>query len=188
MTPRSSCAMIFDEQSQSYFVPQRAIATFVGYVTIEESGTDKLTITEHPVQEGASITDHAFKEPSTQKIKALFSAEDAPLSEVYQSLLKLQSDRIPFDVVTGKRTYKNMLLEELSVRTDGPTENVLSASLDLKEIVIVSVSTVTVPESSQKQANPGKTASTENAGKKQAEEMSSPDLRPRSIGAGLYGL
>ena len=42
-------------------------------VTVEERHHDELEITEHPVQQGASIADHAFKRPSEITVKAMWS-------------------------------------------------------------------------------------------------------------------
>ena len=44
---------------------------FSGYVTITESSIDALEITQQPVQQGASIADHAFKKPGTLTIQIL---------------------------------------------------------------------------------------------------------------------
>jgi hypothetical protein len=56
--------------------------------------------------------------------------------QTYQEILDLQASRIPFDVVTGKRLYSNMLIRALEVTTDKTTENVLSAVLTLREVLI----------------------------------------------------
>jgi hypothetical protein len=45
---------------------------------------------------------------------------------------------VPFDVVTGKRLYTNMLIRALEVTTDRTSENVLSAVLTLREVIITS--------------------------------------------------
>ena len=45
------------------FSTQRAISSFTADVTISEEHVDELTITDHPVEEGAMISDHAFKNP-----------------------------------------------------------------------------------------------------------------------------
>jgi hypothetical protein len=37
----------------------------------------------------------------------------------------LQNSRVPFDVVTGKRIYTNMLIRALEVTTDRTSENVV---------------------------------------------------------------
>jgi hypothetical protein len=162
--------MIFDSGS-AYFLPQRAIGAFHATVTIEESSNDSLEITQHPVQQGATITDHAFVKPSTLSLKIGWTDDDAPLAETYQNLLTLQALREPFDVVTGKRAYTNMLMEFLDVTTDKETENILAVSMGLREVILTAVEVVAVPVR-VKQANPGKTGATENAGQKSATAAS----------------
>ena len=149
-------------------IPRRSIGPFNATVTLEETASDDLEITQHPVQQGATITDHAYLKPATLSIKIMFNAADAPLAETYAKLRQLQASREPFDVVTGKRAYKNMLFKSLGQTNDAQTENVLSISAELQEIFIVQVETTTVPPRKQ-QANPGKTGATENAGQKSAQ-------------------
>lgn len=157
-----------NSSGKATIIPRRAIGPFSATVTVEEVASDDLEITQHPVQQGATITDHAYLKPATVSIKIMFNAADAPLAETYAKLLKLQASREPFDVVTGKRAYKNMLLKSLGQTNDAQTENVLSISAELQEIFIVQVETTTVPPRKQ-QANPGKTGATENAGQKSAQ-------------------
>lgn len=166
------------------FFPRRAIGPFNATITVEESSKDDLEITQHPVQQGASITDHAYVKPSTVQLKVMWNDTDAPLSETYANLLALQSSRVPFDVVTGKRVYRNMLMKALSLTTDALTENVLNINMELQEIIITSLEVVSVPER-PKQANPGKTGKTDNAGAKSAQPASPP--RKRSALAALAG-
>lgn len=151
-------------------IPRRSIGPFNATVTLEEIASDDLEITQHPVQQGATITDHAYLKPATVSIKIMFNAVDAPLAETYAKLRQLQASREPFDVVTGKRAYKNMLFKSLGQTNDAQTENVLSISAELQEIFIVQVETTTVPPRKQ-QANPGRTGATENAGQKSAQPV-----------------
>ena len=51
----------------------RAIGDFIAEVTVKEQHRDEMTITSHPVETGAAITDHAFKNPAQLTIMA-----DAP--------------------------------------------------------------------------------------------------------------
>lgn len=145
--------------------PTRKIGEISANVVIDEATNDTLTITKQPVQQGASITDHAYKEPTTFSTNILF--RDNPgssLSKIYQDLLDLQVSRIPFDIVTPKRIYKNMLLASIGMTTDKYTENILKINASFQEIIIVSVSTTNVPRRLQSQ--PKATAKTEDVGKK----------------------
>jgi hypothetical protein len=147
--------------------PVRSFAGFSGYVTINESAVDALTITQQPVQQGASIADHAFKKPVSFSIQIQFTDSLLQsLSDIYASLLLLQSQFTPFTCVTPKRTYYNMLLETLSQTTDKKTENVLSIAATFQEVIIVPVSTTLIPPSQL--SNPGVNAGITNVGNKSA--------------------
>jgi len=98
---------------------------------------------------------------------AYFSANlTLNLAKIYQNLLELQSSREPFDIVTPKRIYSNMLMASIAQTTDKNTENTLAVTMTFQEIIIVKVSTTQVPRIKQKQ--PAVTGKTENAGKKSA--------------------
>jgi hypothetical protein len=190
------------------FRPKRAIGSISAYVTIEEQHTDELTITQHPVEQGAAITDHAYKNPAQLVIRAgwsnasLPSLGDAVLAalggdigalarpsyaqEVYEKLLKLQSARAPFDIYTGKRRYKNMLMRSLATTTDQKTENVLIVTAAFQEVILVQTQATTLPDPSA-QADPSKTAAVQNAGVKQLTPSPQADTTAAGIMAGDGG-
>ncbi len=150
---------------QSLLGKDRKIGSITVNTVISEAATDTLTITKQPVQEGASITDHAFKEPTGFTMQVLFQDNiRVSLSKLYQNLLDLQTSRAPFDVITPKRIYKNVLISTLGQTTDKHTENVLAINITFQEIIIVKVGASSVARSNQK--NPGATGATEKAGKK----------------------
>lgn len=165
----------------------RSIAGIIPQVIIEEQHTDDLMITEHPVENGADITDHAVKQPSQvimrcgwsqsgSNVPGLSLTQPSP-RDAYKMLLDLQASRKPFDVVTGKRpNYKNMLIKRLSTVTDEDTENVLIIDVELREIIVVDTSsisgTVSVGDPKNLQ-NPAATSSLTNAGAKQLQDVTS---------------
>lgn len=164
------------EAVQATFLPQRSIGPFTATVTIEEVGTDDLEITQHPVQQGAAITDHAYLKPASLSLRVGWSPlSGSTLAEIYADLLALQAKREPLNVVTGKRQYQNMLIKSLVQTTDKTTEHVLSISAQLQQILLVPVTVTTVPPRAH-QANPGKTGATQNAGTKKLQPMD-----PKSI-------
>lgn len=147
--------------------PQRTFAGFSGYVTINETTTDALEITQQPIQNGASIADHAFKKPIGFSAQYLFSDNlTQSLSGLYTALQNLQVSFTPFSVITPKRTYSNMLLAILGQTTDKKTENCLSLNLSFQEALIVSVGTTIVPRSQLR--NPGSNGGTTSVGNKSA--------------------
>jgi len=176
---------IFQAPTTATFFPRRAIGEFTATVVVDETSHDGLEVTQHPVQQGASITDHAFVKPATVSITAMWDGVDEPLEETYEKLLKLQASRDPFDIVTGKRVYRNMLFTSLSVTTDAMTENALSVYAEFVEVLITTLAITSVP-SRDKQKNAGKTGATQRAGKKSAVEEKNPE-RKRSALQALAG-
>lgn len=160
--------------------PKRMIGNIAVQVVLSETANDTLTITKQPVQQGASITDHAYKEPTTfnttiyfkdnltlgQAFSTLGGSSTGGLARLYQDLIVLQISRVPFDIVTPKRIYKDMLLASISQTTDKNTENCLAVSLSCQQVIIVQVSAVTTPRKAQK--NPGRTGATQPSGPKSA--------------------
>lgn len=149
---------------------------FKGYVTITESTIDALEITQQPVQQGAPITDHAFKKPITLAIQISFSSSILPtvgfgsiaapqsLATIYKNLLALQSSFIPFNCTTPKRTYYNMLFASLGMTTDKQSENVLSINASFQQIITVPIGITTLSRSQL--ANAGSNGATQGAGTK----------------------
>lgn len=210
--------------------PKRSIGAFVATVTIEEQHQDDLQITDHPVEIGASITDHAYRRPSSVIIKAGWSSappagnvlqsaanavtgtingaigianqvssalggpsfssvtgnQQKSIKEVYKDLLTLQAQRTLIDVLTGKRTYKNMLIESISETTNVDTESSLILTIKLREVIVVSTRTVQlastgIAASPKQLQTPEKNAITTVSGAKQ--------LIPTSpLGSGTYGI
>jgi hypothetical protein len=157
----------------------RSIAGIIPQVVIEEHHRDEMVITTHPVQSGAAITDHAYKQPAQLSLRYGWSNSGAAFTfdlgapsvgDVYKMLRDLQASRQPFDVVTAKRKYSNMLVRSLDVVTDMTTENAVMVELLLQEVIIVSVQTATLKDASL-MTMPDKTAGTINAGTKQAKPV-----------------
>ncbi|MDT4802992.1 hypothetical protein FQZ97_357250 [compost metagenome] len=169
--------------------PKRSIGPITAMVTLEEVGTDTLQITEHPVELGANINDHAFMQPSEvmircgwsnsslsnllssigQAVSAIFGGSafgSDYVSGIYNQLLALQQSRIPFDVSTGKRTYQNMLMRSLALTTDPTSENALMCTVVCRQVIIVQTQATTLPPRDS-QANPQATGEVTNMGTKQ---------------------
>ncbi|HAT1514542.1 TPA: hypothetical protein I8W54_002901 [Morganella morganii] len=139
----------------------RKIEMIVPSVVISEKHTDSSEITEHPVQVpgsgGFTVSDHTFDRPSEVTMEIGFAGGGSLIDgfdttsmfdistglklgssprEIYQQLLDLKATRKPFDVITGKRDYKNMLIRAIEVTTDNTSENVLMVVLTLRQVII----------------------------------------------------
>lgn len=151
--------------------PKRMIGTIQVQVIVQEQTTDTLTITKQPVQQGASTTDHAYMEPTAFSHTIYFAAAGFEnlfsggngLAQIYQKLLALQSSAEPFDIVTPKRVYKNMLMAALTQTTDKYTENCLAIHATYQQVIFVPVLATTVDRSNLK--NAGANQATQSRGK-----------------------
>lgn len=143
---------------------------FDAYLRLDH--TRKTKITQHPVETGAAITDHAYVEPAELIIEvgmsdACVSYVQGQFNQKYtrsvsaiDTLWKLQEQRIPMDVLTRLKLYRNMLIEVISVPDDWQTINGLKATVTLREIEVVQVKTVTMNSKASSSKNPQKTATT----------------------------
>lgn len=151
----------------------RSIGAIVPDVVVREVQTDFLRVTDHPVEKGAAISDHAFKTPSEIEMRVGFSnstgGSESYVDEAYEMFLALQLKREPFDVITGKRAYHNMLISAISVETDERTEHALLATIGLREVLFTQTQTTGGPAKSgdpASQAAPQTTASITDGGTK----------------------
>ncbi|MFG1399828.1 phage baseplate protein [Roseixanthobacter pseudopolyaromaticivorans] len=160
----------------------RSIGGIVPDVVAEEIGRDTTFVTNHPVERGAAISDHAFMMPVEVEMRCAWSDSTAGFqgySElVYGALQSLQAAREPFTVLTGKRLYTNMLIVGLEVTTAAATEYALFVRVLLREVIIVSTQSVSVGGGAGTQASPPRTTSTTNAGSKQTIEVGSIPTAP----------
>ncbi len=171
------------------FVRQRSIGGFVADVTVEESHEDELAITDHPVEQGAVITDHSVKRPAQLTVRLGYSNSSLSafgnpnyVQQVYSAFLALQANREPFDVLTGKRFYTDMLIRRLSTTTDERTENALMMTCEMRQIIVTSTQTVTLPPS-QNMKTPAANAPTIDTGTKAA---ATPSTASGSMLGGLF--
>lgn len=131
----------------------RQIAGIIPQVVIEEHHHDELVITEHPVQSGSVITDHAYMKPCQVTMRCGWSDSASifnlgmnylSVKDAYEKLRRLQKSREPFDLITGKRNYEKMLLRSLDVTTDKDSENALFVEAQFQQVIIVKTQQTTM--------------------------------------------
>lgn len=107
-----------------------------------------MMVTEHPVQTGAPIADHAYLEPEeiTCEIGMTDVNGDGMSVQMYQQLRELMSRREPFTLVTRLHSYNDMLITALSVPDDYTTMFALKAGIVFKQIRVVQVATIMVQQ------------------------------------------
>lgn len=150
---------------------------FDGFLSIDHSY--KTTITSHPVQTGANISDHAYNEPAELRIviKMSDAKEDIVGGQfagiaytrsvgAFNILKQLNEQRMAFQVHTRLATYQNMMISGISISDDLDNLYGLEASVDLQQILVASTKTVKISKRVQT------TAST-SVGSKNAKKIDS---------------
>jgi hypothetical protein len=145
----------------------RSIGTLIPDVVVEETHHDEATITQHPVEVGAPITDHAYMQPYTVEIRCGWSdssmQSEGFVQEVYQQLLAMQSALQPIDIITGKRAYTGMLLRSLAVKTDETSEFALMVIALAQQVIITDTQTTAASASSSANTDGSSTVASANA-------------------------
>jgi hypothetical protein len=182
----------------------RQFQNFRAMVTINEDHSDDLTITEHPVEFGAAITDHAFKRPTELQVRVGWSQsygvqpagdlggelalQGVDVRAIYQQILDLQASRAPFDVWTGKKDYKNMLVASIRTSTDASTEWAFIADISFREILLVSTQTIPFAAQAQNLTDPSSNLAPINNGEKSVMTTGVTDKQVTdSVGADQWG-
>ena len=170
--------VLLDAASTSpYRAIQGSSATIIADVTIEEAHDDQVTLTKHPVELGAAITDHAYKEPAVLNLRVGWSDSgnyDGYINDTYAALLQMQAARGLLNVYSSKRVYQNMVLKGLTTMTDEKHEYSMLIVARFEEIIIVTTQTTNLPASSN-QANPQNTAPPTNSGQLQTQSGTTQD-------------
>lgn len=172
--------------------PTRMIDTIIPDVTLTESSRDTLQITDHPVEIGAAISDHAFKRPAELEMRCGFSDSeggyDGYTVDVLNQFLATQGRREPFEVSTGKRQYSNMLVANIAQETNPDTEHSLIVVVSLREVIITNTSSGGATAASQ--AQPSSTSPTSERGVVSPNFSTSGPIGPTTaptVGSGLTG-
>lgn len=150
---------------------------------IRESHTSELSITDNPVETGVVLSDHAYMQPLKLSMEGAFSntpiyqehtgggvgvivggdgikaAADNGLpraSNAWNVLTSIQAMAVPFDVQTGLKLYKDMVILRLSADQEKESVGALFFSADLRQVLYATSQTVTYAPRAPKRAQPKK--------------------------------
>lgn len=150
--------------------PNASQSTTYFFDAIMRVGHDQdAVVTEHPIQSGASISDHIYLVPARVELEigmsdvldsyvsGQYSDNSSKSVSAYQKLLYLQGLGVPLTVTTRLNTYNNMVIE--SIRADDSVETLygLRARVRFKQIIVgtVSVTTQSARPNASDSTNPG---------------------------------
>ena len=122
-----------------------------------------ITATQHPVQTGSSVSDHAFTNPSEVSIEIGMSDAMQGVGadhsvNAFQQIKAIMLRKEPLTVITRLDTYTDMLITSISAPDNYETMHGLKAQVYFQQIESVSVATVKVQQlvtGSQRQTTQG---------------------------------
>ena len=143
-------------------------------------------ITEHPVQTGANISDHAYMQPARLTLEIAMSdamdmytagqfTEGAKSVSAYLALKTMCKNRQPLTIMTRLDTYANMLIENMHAIEDYKTLYGLKCPVYFRQIMIGQINTQ--PSSTQPQVT--------NSNNLGTQQSTSPTSSQSSILSGL---
>lgn len=101
------------------------------------------TITQHPVETGAAISDHNFINPRRFSFEVgetdvvarpLVQGSGTRSVNAYQAIVALEYSRQLLTLVSKYGTFNNILIESIDVRDDYRTKNAMKATINLVEV------------------------------------------------------
>lgn len=138
-------------------VPSLKPVTYFFDAILSVDHGQELRATDHPIQNGASLTDHAYLLPAEVSLEigmsdamdsyvaGQWTGADTKSISAYRTLQIIQSLRTPIVVTTRLRTYQNMLIRNIRVHDDVRSFHGLRATVNFREILLGTVtSTLTI--------------------------------------------
>ncbi len=189
-----STAILYGRHSQAN------LGGIIADLTTKEDHTLSATVTSHPVEEGAEVSDHIRNAPRTLTLEQIVS--QTPLQdglkvkadhvgETWDLLKQLWKKAEPITVVSSLEVYDNMAIERVSVNRDPSNTGYLRYSVQLKQIRLAKSQTVSIPPGrvGKKQAKGDAPGTLENQVRLQTQKgqtQTSPvEIQNRS---GLHGI
>lgn len=139
---------------------------FSGARPIKVTVTEIAKVMEHPIETGATITDHRVIQPVEIEMSMIITG--AEYRSVYQQIRQIYQNATLLTVQTRTASYTDMLLNGIPHEEDPDYFDAIAIILKLKEVLFVTAQFGTLPPS--KVANKSQ-ASTVQQGNKQTKEV-----------------
>jgi hypothetical protein len=128
------------------------LVSFNADLTISENHERRAEVTDHPVESGSTISDHVILAPERLRLEgfvtdspaAVMSTAYGRTQSAFEQLEQAWRDRIPLQVITGRKTYQDMIIESLDLPRNRPES--MRFTIDLKQIKIVQSETAALPQ------------------------------------------
>lgn len=125
--------------------------------TLSEAETIAVEWSEHPIESGATVADHAVVRPPELSLEGFITRTPLSMSAeldnidpnyldaALDTLRGMAADREPVLIVTGLRAYENYRITSLSISRSPEDGQAVRVSLSLRPVQIVEAGTVLLP-------------------------------------------
>lgn len=132
------------------------IAGFIFDAFLKVTHKRELKVTEHPVETGASLSDHAYLMPAdltfeigmsdamTSVVNGQFANSWSRSRSAWDVLTEMQASRIPLSALTRLGRYDNLLITSIEQSDDFKSVNGLRATVTCKQILTAQIKTAGV--------------------------------------------
>ena len=159
------------------------LVEFTADLTLEESHERSAEVTENPVESGATVSDHVITNPERLRLEgfvtdapaAVFASDAGRTQGAFETLEQAWREREPLTVVTGRKTYTDMIIVRLDMPRTRPAS--MRFVIELQAVTIVQAQDVAVvgPEAgvdSQNSGDPDLVQPESDAGRQPTREAS----------------
>lgn len=150
--------LLIGTDANNFIMPQNA-SRIMPNIVVHERHHDEVMMTEQPVEIGAAITDHSFRNPSRLRLvygysnsclkaissdfsdgygllqHGLVNFGEGYIRSTYTNLFNVLQLRYICKVVTTKRVYQNMLITSLETETTPETAFSMFIAIEMKELL-----------------------------------------------------
>lgn len=156
--------------------------------TITEKHKSSAQVTQHPVEQGADISDHVRSKPSELEITGLIT--DYPIGQtpqvgraasIYRLMENAQANGSQFDITTSTKFYQGMVIESLTSDKDKDLAGAIRFVMSCIQIIEVETEQVVLSKTTEP-----KTKGNVNGGK-QATVPATPQQTTRSLALSTLG-
>lgn len=141
---------LFGNTSPSGF-ELRGVVEFQADLTNRELHERSAEVTSHPIETGATISDHVITQPDkillegfiTDTPVAIFAAQQGRTQNGFDILNEAFNAREPIQIVTGFGIYENMIITRLTLPRERPSS--MQFILEATRVIIAGTQTALLP-------------------------------------------
>lgn len=213
MAVLDTLALLLNKPQASIGSQENSSLSVVLDASVSETHTSSASITSHPVESGANITDHVHREPDSITIQGVISNTSTAFPQgvvgvaliksvanlvsgvsndlaktAYDQLRQLVDGKELVKIVTTLREYNDMLIENLTVTRDSQYGDALNFTATARQVRLIKTSSVektSIPAPAET-----KKAAKKSLGKQSKQTVPTPQAptRPSSTLATIFGL